>query len=445
MEDLNADPYSGFLFIINTLFRPFSFEIIIGFAVVALLLFFSALISGSEIAFFSINPQQIKDLLNTGSKKSKTVVYLLETPKKLLATILIINNFINVGIVILSTYLTYRIFNFENHPVVAFVVEIIVVSFLLLLFGEIIPKVYATMFPIKFAKVMSLPLSFLKKLCRPLSSILIYSTSMIDKRITKKGHNISIHELSDALELTADSDQPEEEQKILKGIVKFGEKDVKEIMRSRIDVTAVEYNTPFNELIDTIQKSGFSRIPVYRENFDNVAGILYIKDLLQHLKQDSDYPWQSLLRPPFFVPESKMINGLLKEFQEKKIHMAVVVDEYGGTSGIVTLEDVIEEIVGEINDEFDPEENNYTKIDENNYIFEGKTLLNDFCRIIDVESELFESAKGESDTLAGLILELKGEIPGKNEVIQYKNFEFKILTVDSRRIKKIKVTTKRDG
>lgn len=442
MEDLNAEPYSGFLFIINTLLRPFSFEIIIGIAIVTLLLFFSAMVSGSEIAFFSINPQQIKDLLNSKSKKSNTVVYLLEKPKRLLATILITNNFINVGIVILSTYLTYRIFNFENYPVVAFVIEILVVSFFLLLFGEIIPKVYATQFPTKFAKRMSLPLFFLKKFFRPLSSILIYSTSMIDKRITKKGHNISIHELSDALELTADSGQPEEEQKILKGIVKFGDKDVKEIMRSRIDVTAVEYNTHFDELIDKIQKSGFSRIPVYRENFDNVAGILYIKDLLQHLKQDRDYPWQSLLRPPFFVPESKMINDLLKEFQEKKIHMAVVVDEYGGTAGIVTLEDVIEEIVGEINDEFDAEENNYTQVDDNNYIFEGKTLLNDFCRVIGVDNELFESAKGESDTLAGLILELKGEIPGKNEVIHYRNFEFKILTVDNRRIKKIKVTIK---
>jgi gliding motility-associated protein GldE len=406
----------------------------------------SAMISGSEIAYFSLNPSQLKDIQESPSKSNKRIMYLLGNPKRLLATILIANNFINVAIVILSVYVTKEMFDLINYPVLAFVIQVIVVTFLILLFGEILPKMYATKNAVGFATIMTSPLQFLIRLFYPLSAILVKSTSFIDKRLAGKGINISISDLSDAIELTSDENTPEEEKKMLKGIVKFGDIDVKEIMKSRVDVVAIEMNTGFNELLKIIIDSGYSRIPVYEESFDKVRGILYVKDLLPHLDIKEGYDWHRLIRDAFFVPENKKISDLLREFQERKIHMAIIVDEYGGTSGIITLEDIIEEIVGEITDEFDivEDEISYSKIDENNYIFEGKTTINDFCKIIEIEDDIFDDVKGESDSLAGLILELEGEIPEKGTCIFHRNFEFKILASDDRRIQRIKVSVKPD-
>jgi gliding motility-associated protein GldE len=290
---------------------------------------------------------------------------------------------------------------------------------------------------------MALPMSFLRKLFWPLSMLLVKSTNLIDKRIARKGHEITMDDLSEALDITtSDTDTPEEEKKILKGIVKFGDIAVREIMRARIDVTALDEKTPFNRILDTIVEAGYSRVPVFHESFDNVTGILYIKDLLAHLNKTGDFNWQQLQRPAFFVPENKRISDLLHEFQLRKIHMAIVVDEYGGTSGLVTMEDILEEIVGEINDEFDNESDNipFLRIDDNNFIFEGKTLLNDFCKALGIQDRIFSEAKGESDTLAGLMLELAGKIPEKNESLKFENFTFQAETVDKRRIKRVKVT-----
>ncbi|MBI9036497.1 MAG: gliding motility-associated protein GldE [Bacteroidales bacterium] len=406
-----------------------------------LLLFCSAMISGSEIAFFSLSPSQLEHLYSESSKKNKQIIQLFEKPKRLLATILISNNFVNVAIVILSTFITNSLFSFSEYSIITFVFQVVIVTSLILLFGEIIPKIYATQYPLKFAYLMVKPILILRSFFYPISSLLVNSTNLIDKRIKRKSHNISMSELSKAIDITSDETTPDEEKKMLKGVVKFGDIGVKEIMKARVDVTAIDNITKFDNLIETIISSGYSRIPVFSETFDNIKGILYAKDLLPHLKENKDFQWQSLVRKAFFVPESKMINDLLHEFQEKKIHLAIVVDEYGGVSGIVTLEDIIEEIVGEINDEFDysKDENINSKLDENNFIFEGKTLLNDFCKITGIDSKTFEEIKGESDTLAGLILEIEGEIPQKSSIIKFQNFIFEIEAVDNRRIQQIKV------
>lgn len=429
--------------ILNIYTGPFSPGIIAGIIIMILLLVLSAAISGSEIAFFSLGPAELNDLRNDHSKSGQLVLHLLERPKRLLATILIGNNFVNVAIVIISSFIMAGLFDFSASPLLGFLIQVVIVTALILLFGEIMPKIYASQNAIRTAHLMARPMFVLRKVFYPLSSVLVKSTAIIDKRIAHKGHDISIDDLSEALELTtSDNSTPEEERKILKGIVKFGDIAVKEIMRPRIDVTAVEENIPFSSLMETILDSGYSRIPVYHESFDNVTGILYIKDILPHLGREVEFPWQQLQRTAFFVPENKRINDLLQEFQTKKIHMAVVVDEYGGTSGIVTLEDILEEIVGEINDEFDSETDipHFTKIDENNYIFEGKTLLNDFCKVLGIEDRIFEDAKGESDTLAGLMLELAGKIPETNEKFQFEKFVFQAETVDKRRIKRIRVS-----
>jgi gliding motility-associated protein GldE len=419
-----------------------SVGLIIGLAVVLLLLFFSAMISGSEIAFFSFSPANLKQVRENDSGINRIILALLDKPKRLLATILIVNNFVNVGIVILSSYLINEIFNFIDFPVLGFIIEVVVITTFILLFGEIIPKIFAAQKPILFATLMAKPLRFLAKLFYPLSILLVKFTSVIDKRIERKGVDVSMSDLSDAIDLTSDENMDEDDTKILKGIVRFTDIDVKEIMKSRVDVTALEAETPFKKILEIIIDSGHSRIPVFEETFDNVKGILYIKDLLPHLNEKDDYDWLSLLRKPFFVPENKKINDLLKEFQDKKIHLAIVVDEYGGTSGIVTLEDILEEIVGEITDEFDAPEDevDYKKINDSTYLFEGKTSINDFCKIVGIDDDIFDEVKGESDSLAGLILELEGEIPEKGSNTSFKNFVFEVYTVDERRIKEIKVT-----
>jgi len=428
-----------------SILKPFSLAAGICFIITMFLLLCSALISGSEIAFFSLSPSQLHELKNNNTKRNKIIIKLLETPKKLLATILIANNFINVAIVILSAFIINKTFDFSGYQILGFIIQVIIITAIILLFGEIMPKMYATQNAVIFANFMSSPIRLLLKFLHPMSLLLVNSTSIIDKRISKKAPDISIDELSKAIDITAnkeDSQQKIEEKKILKGIVKFGDIDVKEIMKARIDVTAINEEINFKDLLKIILESGFSRIPVYKESFDNILGIIYIKDLVPYLENGKEFNWIDKMKPAFFVPENKKINVLLKEFQEKKIHLAIVVDEYGGTSGIVTLEDIIEEIVGEISDEFDKETDDfiYSKIDDNNYIFEGKTTLNDLYKIIGIEDYVFDDIKGESDTIAGLILELEGKIPEKNEIITYQNFHFKIIATDNRRIKKIKIT-----
>ena len=424
--------------------QPISIGIAFNFIVILLMLFCSALISGAEVAYFSLTPNDVEDLNQEKSKKALLTLKLLEKPNKLLATILITNNFINIGIIILSTYLTASIFQFPENSIMEFMFQIVVITFVIVLFGEITPKVYANRNALWFSKWMSIPLNLSSKLFSPLSHLLTSSTAFIDKRLKRKKEVVSMDELAEALELTTETDPNEEEQKILKSIVEFGNIDVKEIMKSRVDVVAIEQKLLFEKVIDLVVDSGFSRIPVYKENFDDVIGILYVKDLIPHLDQKSDFKWQDLIRSAYFVPETKMISDLLKEFQYKKIHLAIVVDEYGGTSGIVTLEDILEEIVGDITDEFDDDGNVFSILDEHNFIFEGKISLNDFLKTVKGETDYFDDVKGDSDSLAGLILELKGVIPNKGEVIKFAPYIFTIESSDSRKIKRIKVQIKKD-
>lgn len=430
----------GLLFSFAALFQgvvtdPFDFKLIIGLTVLILLLFVSALMSGSEVAFFSLRPEDIEKLKSGKSKKAAMVLKLHDMPDKLLSTILVANNTVNIAIVLLAAFLSSRTFDFSMNPALGFIVEAVVITFVLLFFGEVMPKVFATKNQVPMALFMAYPMSFLETLFKPVTSLLIFSTSFVKKRARHRYTNISMNDLSDALELA--SEDINEDEKILKGIVNFGNINVSEIMCPRIDVTAINIKLGFNKVKSIIIESGFSRIPVYSGSFDSVKGILYAKDVLPYTNSPDNFKWQALMRPVHFVPETKKINELLKEFQIKKQHMAVVIDEYGGTSGIITLEDVLEEIVGEITDESDEDETMHRKIDDKTYIFEGKILLNDFFKIIEVEDDPFEDVRGESETLAGLILELTGEIPQKGQMITYRNFNFKIESADKRRIKEI--------
>ena len=434
-------------FLLN-IFSSLSFEVLIGFVVMAILLFCSAFISGAEVAFFSLSPKDQEELKSSKSKINVLIQDLLDKPKKLLATILIANNFVNISIVILSSYLAGSLFSFENSwlglapEVWEFIVLVGFVTFLILLVGEVIPKVYANKYPLKLAGIMAYPVYTLGQLFWyiGLSPFLISTTSFIDKRFVKKSENISVDQLSHALELTDENEVSKDEQKILEGIVKFGKTDVKQIMQPRTDVTSINIESSYTLVMQEILNSGYSRIPIYKENFDHIEGVLYIKDLLAHLDKGDGYKWQTLLREAYFIPESKKIDDLLTEFQAKKIHLAIVVDEYGGNSGIITLEDIIEEIVGDITDEFDDEELVYSKLDDTNYIFEGKIPLKDLYRVLDINGDNFEENKGDSDTLAGFILELSGKIMQKNERVSFENYSFTIEASDKRRIKRVKVT-----
>jgi putative hemolysin len=410
---------------------------ILAIFIVLVLLVGSALISGSEVAYFSLSPTDKQNLKDRGSRNSSTVLELIRKPERLLGTILISNNFINVGIVILSSFVMNKLIDFGTSKTLQFLAQVVVVTFILLLFGEILPKLYANLYASRFALFMAYPLKFFEKLFYPFSSLLIHSTSMVNRRLTGKKQNISMDDLSEALELT--TEDISEEKNILEGIIKFGNIDVKEIMKARINVVSADIKTNLDELISTAIDSGFSRIPIFDKTFDNVKGILYIKDLLPHIQKSKTFKWQSLVRPPYYVPENKKIDDLLNEFQTKKIHMAIVVDEYGGTSGIITLEDIIEEIVGEITDESDEDEVYYEKLSDYEYLFDGKILLNDLCKILETEDDIFESVRGEADTLAGLILELKGDFPDPGEKTSFRNFEFTIEAVNKRRIKKIRL------
>ena len=408
--------------------------------IVVILLVGSALISGSEVAYFSLSPTDKQNLEDRSSRNSRAVLELIRKPERLLGTILITNNFINIAIVILSSFVMNRLINFGSSKSLQFLVQVVVVTFILLLFGEILPKLYANLYASRFAQFMAYPLKFFEKLFYPISSMLIYSTSMVNRRLARKKQNISIDDLSEALELT--SDNISEDKNILEGIIKFGNIDVKEIMKARIDVVSADIKTNLDELISIAIDSGYSRIPIFDKTFDNVKGILYIKDLLPHIQKSKNFKWQSLIRPLHYVPENKKIDDLLNEFQTKKIHMAIVVDEYGGTSGIITLEDIIEEIFGEITDESDEDEVFFNQISADEYLFNGKILLNDLYKILETEDDIFESVRGDADTLAGLILELKGDFPDKGEKTSFRNFEFIIEAVDRRRIKQIRLIIK---
>ena len=411
-----------------------------GFILLFLLLCGSALISGAEVALFSLTRSDINDIGDESAKRIQIIASLLERPKKLLATILVANNFINIGIVILFAYLSEHMFSSIASPVLKFVVEVVVVTFLILLFGEILPKVYASRNNLKFAMFMAHPLKVLDVICSPLSLPMRSITLAMYNKLGRQKSNISIDQLSQALELTSEEDTSQEEHKILKGIVSFGNTDTKQVMRPRIDIFALDESLKLSEIFPEIVKHGYSRIPVYRDNVDSIVGILYAKDLLPYLDR-KQFDWTTLSREPFFVPENKKLDDLMVEFQEKKVHLAVVVDEYGGTSGLVSLEDVIEEIVGDISDEFDDDDLIYSKLDDNNYVFEGKTPLKDFYRIIKINEEsVFEDNKGEAETIAGFVLEISGGFPKVNSKIGFKNYVFTIEALDKKRIKQVKIT-----
>lgn len=406
------------------------------------LLFTSGFVSGAETAFFSITPAQLMQLKESKSTSEKLIYQLLHKPKGLLATLLITINFVNIAIVVLSSLLINLVFNFTGHETWGFVIQVVAVTFVIVLFCEVMPKVYAQQNAMRTARISVFPIYVLDKLLKPISYFLVASTSFVEKRIQQKSYDVSVDELTHAIDVTSNKDTPEEEKNILKGIARFGNIDVKQIMKSRMDVVAIDEATAFDTLLPSIIENHYSRLPVYKESFDSVTGVLYTKDLLPFLdkKKDPAFRWQNLVRPAYFVPESKKINDLLQEFQEKKMHLAMVVDEYGGNSGIVTLEDILEEIVGEIHDEFDEEEMSYSKLDDYNFVFDGKALINDVCRVMELDRKVFDSKNDDVDTLAGLILELAGGIPVRGEMVEHNGIRLKIESADRRRIKRVKIT-----
>ncbi|MBI5539478.1 MAG: gliding motility-associated protein GldE [Bacteroidia bacterium] len=409
-----------------------------------MLIILSGMMSASEVAYFSLTPSEIEKLKKKPNSKGNKILKLLDNPEKLIGTILIANTFVNIGIVIISTWVSTAIFNSyfpRASNLVIFIFQAVVITLIILFFGEIFPKAFATQFRMRTANFMATTITFLSKLLFPITFLLVKSSDVIKQRVQRQTA-VSINDLSHAIDLA--STELRDDEKLLKGIVNFGNTDVKEIIISRMDVVTVDMKYPFSKVVSIIIESGYSRIPAISNSFDNVKGILYIKDLLPHIHK-TEFRWQSLIRPPYFIPETKKINDLLEEFQLKKIHMAVVIDEYGGASGIVTLEDILEEIVGDIDDEFDKENTSFVKISETEYLFEGKTLLNDFYRAVNVADNYFDSIKGEAETLAGLILEIKGSIPQKNELIKIEKINFKIKSVDNRRIKQLIVNLEKDS
>jgi len=423
-----------------TLILTIDFSIVSAYILLFGLLLCSALISGAEVALFSLTPSDINEGKDQNSKAIEIVSHLLEKPKKLLATILVANNFINIAIVILFAYLGNFLFEGISSSVLKFILEVVVVTFLILLFGEILPKVYASRNKVKFATFMAYPLRVLDFIITPISLPMRSITLGIHSKLGKQKSNLSVDQLSQALELASDEDTTKEEQKILQGIVSFGNTDTKQVMRPRIDIFALNVEQKYTEIIPDIIKNGYSRIPAYKDSIDTVQGILYVKDLLPYIDR-KQFDWTSLLREPFFVPENKKLDDLMAEFQEKKVHLAVVVDEYGGTSGLISLEDIIEEIVGDISDEFDDEGLVYSKLDAHNYVFDGKTALKDFYKVIKLEDvDTFENKKGEAETIAGFVLEISGSFPKTNSKINFENHVFTIESLDKKRIKRIKVT-----
>lgn len=402
------------------------------------LLFVSGFASGSEIAFFSLTPNDENELEEEKSASDGKIIALRNDSERTLATILITNNLVNVTIIMLLNYFFARVVDFGNAVWLQFLCITVLLTFLLLLFGEIIPKIYTRQQPLRFCRRVVSGIMFCHKLFYPFATILIKSGVLAGKVVQKDNHVLSVDDLEQALELT-DKNDIKEEQHMLEGIVRFGDETAKEIMTSRQDVVDLDFRSSFSEVLKCIVDNNYSRIPVYQDNSDNIRGILYIKDLLPHLGKPATFRWQSLIRPPYFVPETKKIDDLLREFQSNRVHIAIVVDEFGGTSGIVTLEDVLEEIVGEINDEYDEDEHNYVRINSNTFVFEGKTLLSDFYRILKIDDDFFVDVEGDADTVAGLLLEIKGDFPQLHERIDYRHFTFEILELEERRISKVKV------
>jgi gliding motility-associated protein GldE len=394
--------------------------------------------SGSEIAFFSLTPNDLNELDEEKNSRDRQIMQLREDSERTLATILITNNLVNVTIIMLCNYFFVHTVDFGEAYWLQFLMITVLLTFILLLFGEIMPKVFASQHALAFCRFSAGGILRLSKLFQPLSSILMQSGILAEKVVQKENHILSVDDLEQALELT-DENELKDEKNMLEGIVRFGDETAKEVMTSRQDVVDLDFSSSFSDVLKCIVENNYSRIPVYQGSIDNIRGILYIKDLLPYLSKPSNFRWQSLVRPPYFVPETKMIDDLLREFQENKVHIAIVVDEFGGTSGIITLEDILEEIVGEINDEYDEEEKNYTRINANTYVFEGKTSLSDFFKILDLDDETFEEVEGEADSLAGLLLEIKGDFPELHERIDYKNYSFEVTELDGHRIAKIKV------
>jgi len=412
-------------------------SLIIELIVILVLLATSALISGAEVAFFSLGPNERSQLNIKSGKAAQRVLTLLVKPEDLLATLLVTNNLLNMAIVILSTWVTDSLLTFTGYPVLKFIIQVVVITFVILLIGEVLPKIYATRHSLKLAQMMSLPLLTLERILSPLNRVLIGSTSMVRKRLKDQSAPLTMDELSEALVLTGQ--ELVEEEKILKGIVRFGNIEVSEIMRPRVDIFSIDIKDSFRVVFDRMIELGYSRFPVFLKDLDDIRGILYVKDLMAHVQKTNSFRWQSLIRPAFFVPENKRINDLLQEFRQNKMHMAIVVDEYGGTSGLITLEDILEEIVGEIRDESDEEDSLIQKIGENGFLCSGKVSLHDLINILELEEEFFDLSKGGAETLAGLILEMKGEIPEPGVEIRLNHLMFKIKSSDDRRIKEVEI------
>lgn len=421
-------------------FLGISFKAVVCLIIMCVLLLCSAMASSSETAYFSLQPNDINELESSSNRNERLVLEIRQKPKTLLVTILIANNLVNISITIFSTYIMNMMFNLAVNPLAAFVLNVLVVTSLILLVGEMIPKVYASKKAKTIATMMAPILNVLIVIFKPLSKIFVFSTSFIDKRLAKKSGTLSLSDLSTAVDITTEDGSSPEEKNMLKGIATFGEKEVSDIMRPRVNMFSVSMETTFEELMPQVIDKGFSRIPVYDKDLDDVKGMLYVKDLLPYI-EEKDFAWQNLIRPVFFVPENKRINDLFQDFRAKKIHIAIVVDEYGGTSGLVTLEDIVEEIVGDISDEFDkePENEYYKKIDDGTYIFKAQISLVDFCKVFEIEDNYFEEIEGESDSLAGMILEIEGRIPKVGFSCSYKDFYFEIVESDNKRIIKIKV------
>ena len=418
-------------------FHPLTVGVIIAAILAAILLFVSGFASGSEIAFFSLSPNDINELQPEKSNIDRNINLLREDSERTLATILITNNFVNVTIIMLANYVLTQVIVFKQ-AWLEFLFVTVILTFLLLLFGEIMPKVFSRQDPLQFCRRHVGGVMFARTLFWPLEYILLRSGSIAEKVVQKESRQLSVDDLEQALELT-DKEELKGEQSMLQGIIRFGDETAKEIMTSRQDIVDLDIRTSFKDVLQCVVDNNYSRIPVYQDSQDNIRGILYIKDLLPHLTKGSNFRWQSLIRPPYFVPETKKIDDLLRDFQDNKVHIAIVVDEFGGTSGIVTMEDILEEIVGEINDEYDEEEHQYTKLNYNTYIFEGKTLLSDFCKILNIEDDEFADVEGDADSLAGLLLELKGDFPSMHEKLDYKNYSFEIVGIEERRISRVKV------
>lgn len=413
---------------------------VIAIILAVILLGASAFVSGSEIAFFSLDPNDLNELEESDRPVDQKIMKLRSNQERLLATILISNNFVNVTIIMLCNFFFAKVFVFHGAygTVLEFVVVSVVLTFLLLLFGEIMPKIFSSQNPLRFCRLACPGIHVLQKIFWPIENMLMSSKKLTDKVVPKSHHSISVDELEQALELT-DKNEISDERNMLQGIIRFGDESVKEVMTPRIDVVDLDIKTPYDQVLKCIIDNVYSRIPIYQGSHDNVKGILYIKDLLPHLEKPAGFRWQTLIRPPYFVPETKKIDDLLNDFQTNKVHIAIVVDEFGGNSGIITLEDIIEEIFGEIEDEFDEEENDFVRLNQNTFVFEAKTMLSDFTRYLKLDDGFFEDVEGDADTLAGLLLEIKGEFPKLHECIDYRNFTFEVMEMDERRIRKIKV------